>query len=35
MVLNKSDFNKEKNNYYYNIFSEIGSYKLYKNDDNK
>ena len=35
IMLLKSVFNKDKNNYYYNIFLEKGSYKLPKNNDNK
>ena len=35
IILFKSDFNKDKNNYYYNIFVEKGSYELPKNNDNK
>ena len=35
IMLLKSVFNKDKNNYYYNIFLEKGSYKLHKNNDNK
>ena len=30
VILIKSVFNKDKNNYYYNIFLEKCSYKLYK-----
>ena len=35
IILFKSDFNKDKNKYYYNIFVEKGSYELPKNNDNK
>ena len=34
-ILIKSVFNKDKNNYYYNIFLEKGSYELPKKNDNK
>ena len=34
-MLIKSVFNKDKNNYYCNIFLENGSYELPKNYDNK
>ena len=35
IILIKSVFNKDKFNYYYNIFSEKGSYDPPKNEDNK
>ena len=35
IILIKSVFDKEKNNYYYNIFFEKGSTKLPKNNANK
>ena len=34
-MLIKSAFNKDKNNYYYNIFLGKCSYRLPKNNDNK
>ena len=35
IILIKSVFNKDKNNYYYNLFLEKDSYELPKNNDNK
>ena len=35
IILIKSVFNKDKNNYYNNIFLEKGSYELPKNSNNK
>ena len=35
IILIKSVFNKGKNNYYYNIVLEKGSFELSKNNDNK
>ena len=35
MILIKSVFNKDENNYYYNIFLQEGSYQIPKNNDNK
>ena len=35
IILITSVFNKDKNNYYYNIFLEKGSYQLAENNDNK
>ena len=35
IILIKSVFDKDKNNYYHNIFSEKSLYQLSKNNDNK
>ena len=35
IILIKLVWNKDKNNYYYNIFLEIGLYQPPKNNDNK
>ena len=35
IILIKSVFNKDKNNYYYNLFLGKGSYQLTKNNDDK